>query len=557
MSISLKFKPILIAILTILLLSSSKIFAQNNKDSLQIYFELSDQYLESGNYAENLKVCLRALRLAEISENCAQISDSKRRVGIAHDYLKDHYQALKYLNTAFKQAEKCSIDSTAWRALRFMGGIYFGLNATDSAGAVIDSSEYYLNASLKKMLGSGKLDEIASNYGMLGEMYGRIKGDLETAEKNYLLSLDYAKRSKDKVALGYAHFRYAMHIIRNGNCDGTLHADTAYQLFQQTNELEGQLYILNGLAFAASKCGKAEDVYLYFTMREDVLDSIFSNELSNSVAQYQTLYETQNKELEIAKLEQKNRNKNYLLLSVFSVVSIGAIGLRMNYLKKKNILERKREQELKALQMERFREVLEAEEKERIRISRELHDSLGYLLSASKMNLSAIEIKDDPETTVNINKTAAIIDEASKEVRAISHNLMPATLIELGLNSAIRQMVNKIEGSTDLKIKLNVKLDGIIPDEKAISIYRIVQEIINNCIKHAKAKNLLLNIEQYDGLFSIESKDDGIGFDTNNINLSQGIGWKNIQSRVELMGGKINIVSAINKGTSIHISGLQ
>jgi tetratricopeptide (TPR) repeat protein len=462
--------------------------AQNNTtDSLLYYSKLSDSLLHSGDYAQNLKYCLRIKEIAEKNCNCHQIADSKRKVGIAYDFLLKRNDALKWLHASFETATACSDDSTSWRALRYIGGMYFGLGE-------MDSSRYYLHASLERMLKSDFYDEIASNYGMLGELYGRLLGHKEKAREFYLLSLDYAKRSKDLSAQGFAHLRYASHLVKNGDCDGKNHSDTAYTFFEKSKDMEGILYALNSLAFCSINCGKPDDIYHFLVSKETLKDSLFSKQISSEAARYSELFETKQKELEISSLQYKNQNKNYILIALI-ILLVAAITISLLlFNRRKIVMEKKRIEELQSLQLSRFRDVIEAEEKERTRIARELHDSLGYLLSAGKMNLSNIEITIQADSEQGLKKVMGIIDEASKEVRAISHNLMPSTLTELGLHSAIKQLIKKIENAGISSIDFSYEITSRLDSEKEINIYRIVQELINNCLKHARASKIILHL---------------------------------------------------------------
>ncbi len=205
-------------------------------------------------------------------------------------------------------------------------------------------------------------------------------------------------------------------------------------------------------------------------------------------------------------------------------------------------------------QRDSFRVVMEATEKERKRVAEDLHDGLGQLLSTAKLNLTAIETKDDAEEQKNLSTSIAILDEACQEVRHISHNMMPSTLIRLGLVSAIKEQARKINESG--KILVSVSISGFesrMDESREIAIYRVIQELLNNAIRYSNATDIEIKLEQLaDGyLFSI--KDNGKGFDPKVLELDKGIGWRNIRSRVDLLKGNIDLKTASGKGTVLNI----
>ncbi len=211
------------------------------------------------------------------------------------------------------------------------------------------------------------------------------------------------------------------------------------------------------------------------------------------------------------------------------------------------------------LEKNRFKVLIEAQEMDWKRIAGDLHDSVGQLLSLSKLHLSEIIDSSEapnPGHEVMLNRTAQIIDEACQEVRNISHNLMPGPLIRLGLVSAIKELVRKINSSRKVKVAFSSNISDIRFNEKIeISLYRIIQEIFSNILKHSEATDveITLNILENQRL-NLSIKDNGIGFDPEEIERSDGIGWKNIYSRLAIINGSMNIDSKKNHGTFIEIN---
>ena len=196
--------------------------------------------------------------------------------------------------------------------------------------------------------------------------------------------------------------------------------------------------------------------------------------------------------------------------------------------------------------------VIEAEEKERQRIAADLHDGIGQLLSAAKMNLSAVEDDVLESKKPIMEKAIALIHESAKEVRDVAHNLMPNVLLKKGLSNAVQEFLNKIDGRV-IQVKLhaegiNTKLESNV---EAV-LYRVIQECVNNVIKHSKASHLDIGITMDNEGISVSIEDNGVGFNPAQIK-SDGIGLSNTRSRIEYLKGQMDIDSSPGKGTLIAI----
>jgi signal transduction histidine kinase len=180
------------------------------------------------------------------------------------------------------------------------------------------------------------------------------------------------------------------------------------------------------------------------------------------------------------------------------------------------------------------------------------------MLSLSKLHLSEvmdISSKFTLEQDQLFSRSMQLIDEACQEIRNISHNLMPGSLIRLGLLAAIKDLIRKINTSKKIHITLDSNFEETRFDENVeISIYRVIQEIFNNILKHACASEVLISLRRSgEKNLELSIADNGIGFDTSEIANSSGIGWKNIYSRLTMINGSMEINSVKSNGTSINI----
>lgn len=210
--------------------------------------------------------------------------------------------------------------------------------------------------------------------------------------------------------------------------------------------------------------------------------------------------------------------------------------------------------ELNASQKQRFRNVMEAVERERKRIAIDLHDGLGQLLSTVKLNVSALEDHIHPEDEQIYDTSLHLLDEACTEVREISHNMMPSTLIRMGFLPALKESVANINKAGKLQVSIHAETYNSYPDEsRDVALYRVCQELLNNAIKYSQAKQVIIKLVQTDSRLFLSIKDDGRGFDTELLHSSAGIGWSNIYSRIGLLNGNVEVHSVLNEGTLVKI----
>ena len=195
------------------------------------------------------------------------------------------------------------------------------------------------------------------------------------------------------------------------------------------------------------------------------------------------------------------------------------------------------------------------QEKERQRIAVDLHDSLGGLLSAVKLQFDNIRLKLNGHFHADQYQHATrLLDTAVEEVRNISRNLQPGALRELGLVSALKDLINRFEGEAYPDIFFQYyNIDEKLDDMTALSIYRIIQELINNTIKHAGADEILIQLTTEGDDIVIEYEDDGKGFDPEKLVTKKGMGVENIQSRINYLKGSLSFNSRENEGVSYLI----
>lgn len=205
------------------------------------------------------------------------------------------------------------------------------------------------------------------------------------------------------------------------------------------------------------------------------------------------------------------------------------------------------------LQREKILAEITIRENEHRRIAGDLHDSLGPLLSAVKLNISSVDIESSSDRAI-LEKTGGYLDEIIGSLRRISHELLPNTLERKGLVEAIREFITPIRHRQSVNIQLYVLKEIRIPKEKEIHIFRMIQEIVENTIKHADAHNLQIGFSEDAGHLLCLIKDDGRGFDKEKVLAdSSGLGLRSLESRCEILNGVLTLDSMPGAGTNYFI----
>jgi len=237
-------------------------------------------------------------------------------------------------------------------------------------------------------------------------------------------------------------------------------------------------------------------------------------------------------------------------VSFFFAVGVFLIQKIFKYMKKV-------EQEKRDMEKTLLNAIIQAEETERKRFAKDLHDGLGPILSTIKMSLSSLtRIEKEDQTKKILRNTDMVIDEAIKSIREISNNLSPHILNNFGLNKAMRNFINKINYSDAIKIKFTSSFeDERFESNTEVVLYRVLCELINNTIKHAEATLISISMEKGPGKISCKYHDNGKGFDISSLSSMQhsGMGYSNMVTRIKSLNGNFNLTSEKEKGTNASI----
>lgn len=272
-------------------------------------------------------------------------------------------------------------------------------------------------------------------------------------------------------------------------------------------------------------------------------------------AQKETIIKQQ--ELNVINKELQLQKTNRMLASSIGgtiMAILSALLIYVHFRNKKKLHQEQLQTIQKEKELQLLQAVMQGEEKERSRIAKDLHDGVAGMLAAVKMHINSIATDmSEVKYTEGFQQGMKLLDESSQEVRKTSHNLMPEVLLQHGLDEAVRRYCNNVSNSSRLKLEYDVI--GDTPrfiDSFELSVYRIVQELLNNIVKHSKASEAIVQLSYQPGILTIAIEDNGIGVSKED-GIKDGMGLKSLQSRVKAMNGKIEFESTSGEGFNAYL----
>lgn len=481
---------------------------------------LASIFINMGDYQKGKEYAEKSLVLAKELKNDYAISSSTFNIATAELYMKDYDNALsryKEIEQIGKNTDDYIVILDGWQG---MADVYSALNQAGRA------EQYY-----KQVISLSK-GKNAPEY----EMYA------------YMGITDLYLKTKQ--------YSPAHETVQSG-------IKLAVEL--------GSKYELKDLYYKASDLAeKTGDLHAALDFRkkfELLSDSVLNEKNRSTITLVEAKYESEKKESQIRELEvekqlqqltirQKN-TLNYILIGAAATLLIISLLSYRNY-KQKQKLQQQRISELeKEKQLMATEAVLRGEEQERTRLAKDLHDGLGGMLSGIKYSFQTMKgnLVMTPENAQAFERGMDMLDSSIKEMRRVAHNMMPEALVKFGLDTALRDFCNDINQSGALEVNyqsIGMK-EAKLEHTSAVTIYRIVQELINNTMKHAAAKTAIVQVSKTNEVITVTVEDDGVGFNPVLLQQAKGIGWSNIRSRLEYLKGKLDIQSEPGKGTSVHI----
>lgn len=516
----------------------------DNEHYVLAQMQLGRLMADKGENVKALKLYQDALNEAERLHNKQQIAHIYKNIGAVYISWKKFTEALTYYEKAELLAKEVNDEVLVADCQNNKGTVYEQINNYDKAISAYKSALAVYTA--KNI--TPKISMSLSNLAIVYKF-----------QKNYTESLNYnqkalalSSKTGDKWMMSATYNNIGNLYGEMGNYKNAIaYCEKALQLAREIDAIEIIESTYDSMAEAAAKAGDYKNAYQYHRDFSDANRNFINIESANRLSELNVKYETERKQKLIQQQQFEISKRNYWLYGAIILLILMALVAYLIVRNNSYKQQKRLQAEIHKQQEIENRALFDGEQKERIRIARDLHDSIGQLLSVVKMNLSNLSTPNE-----NLNNTVKLVDQTITEVRHISHNLIPEEL-NFGLFAALEDMADKISATGKTQVQVNINEDARahrFEKSNELSVYRIVQEALSNIVKHAGAKVIELNVDLTGNAMLISVKDDGRGFDTGQIKNSTGIGWKNIAARVNLLNGNLQVHSEKLKGTQIEIS---
>lgn len=524
-------------------------FGLEKNDSIIIsvaYGNMGLSYAYQGIHDSALVYDFKALSIYDQLNNPYGIAGSYVNIGNTYIRLKSNKDAIDYLNKALSSFQEMEDKEGIAYSLTSLANVY---SETDSLRPV--AMNYYQQA-LKLVEELNDRFGIANTLKDMASLYEKEKDYEKVFELlNEVLAINRELGNQSGTTKT---------LIKLGNVSGSMqkyndafpYLIEALGIAEETGNIYDKQQVYLALAKANASVHNYKLAYEYDTLYSQISKTILNKEKLNQIIEVETKYETDKKqqenellfrdnEIKALEIERQANQRTALIIAFAFVVIAGFLVFNRMRLKQQNrILQEKKL---------RASAVFQTQEKEKIHLSKELHDGIGPLLSLIKLTITSL--KKDASNEKVINDIKDIASKGLKEVRNISHTLMPSLLEKKGLEPALKEFANQINGSNTLKVELTYSVTSELTQDMELNIYRIIQETLQNVIKHADATLATVKFNENENVYQLVLSDNGKGFDI--VKTSAGNGLINIQSRVDFLNGKIKMTSEIQKGTRFII----
>ncbi len=538
---------------------------QHDSSLAMIWNNIGIIHTNQGNFDEAIAAYYKGINYEELIGNAKGVAEGYNNIGVVHYYLSDMENTLLFL-------KKSTAISKEIGDLDILKKGYINIGAIHRYLGEYQEALNYYNEGLKISEDLNNQADINTCWHNIAEVYS-LMGKYEQSEAYYMKALVFNKQFDNKhgLALEYNNLG-SLYTKQDKYKQATNSFDAAYKIANESGFRKLKEDIYQGYATLYARKKEYQKAYEYNLLYLALKDSILNEENAKSIAELRTKYETAEKEKLLAteksrsdslkaesaildrrrieaELTTSNRNK----WIVFLVLAV--IGASLFYFAAVQRTKRKAQAEKDAaLIRERDKgltAVIEAQEDERKRISKDLHDGIGQQLSGLKMAFQRLEgklLEEIPHREQELKQLVNIISDSADEVRNISHQMMPRALTEYGLIPATEDMLSKSLAPTGINYEFeHYAIEGRLDERLEVSLYRIIQELINNIIKHSSAKQVNLQLFKNAGKIILIIEDNGKGFDQKST--TEGHGLLNIKSRLNSLHGEVNYSPSPGSGT--------
>jgi signal transduction histidine kinase len=509
---------------------------------------------KQGRLKEALQNQIEALKIYRQLNKDKWIGYTLNNLAIIHQNLGDYEKALEYHQEGLEY--RIRLNDTEGEATSYgnMANLYALIHDT------VRSISYYEKAiAISREL--KKEDLISGNLSNIGNIFLARK-EYSKALGLYQESLRIRERIGDSKGISSTLSRIGTVYVETQDYKKANEAlQRSLKIAQRISVPEEKLGALIALAKLKSLTHQTDSSFILMNRYIALKDSLYDTRLKQQIVDVQTQYETdkleqdlnlikKDKEFTEIKLQQR---KTEIWLLIFVIISITGAGIFLFY---------RHQQKQKAaviaerilVQEARINAVFQAQEEERRRIAKELHDGIGQTINAIKMNYTGLAEKiDQPELARDFKKVEKMLENAGSEVRNISHQMIPRELEQFGLIPAVEGMLALYFEKTPLEVQFeHTGFTERVEQKIELVLFRVLQELVSNVVKHSRANILNVQLIRFNTHVVLNVTDDGIGFNVDSMEKS-GIGLLNMASRIEAINGHLHFDSDPGKGTTVTI----
>lgn len=540
------------------LFESREIRVQQNqkKEQGDIFLNLGNVYYYQGNLDSCIYAFISALEIYEQAELPNFQSYALANLAYIYDAELDKPEKARvYFLKMLKIEKDLNSKNLVMNAYEGLGLYYMNRQRLDSATYYFDKTLELARSFQNKQMESHALSNLGSIQMSLG--------NLIRARDLFEASLAIKQAIDDKTGMLSTLNNCAQVEKEMGNFDQSLkYLNEVHQLaidldnkFQLKNILETKIDLSKQMS------NLTEAVKLY----EDYValnDTLLTNERLATIEELETKYETEKKQQQItlqasqlSRQQAQNQLKTVIIIGLIIAISLLMVIFLLNRsrtLKQQALLLLEAQTQLREAEIEA---AISTQEKERSRFAKDLHDGFGQMISILNLNLKSLEqgAKDNHEVFENSSK---ILEEMYQELKGICFNLMPQTLIRHGITSAINEFASRINQTEKFFVETDFfGMEERLTDVQEISLYRITQEWVNNILKYSDASRIIIQVTKDDGEITLLIEDNGMGFDLNQLKSGKGNGWRNMNTRANLISGALEIDSTPDtRGTTLIVN---
>lgn len=535
----------------------------SNVSKAELYYYLGNIHRVYKKYPDS--VIFYSLRSLYIHENLItpkqvkKIASLSKNLSIAYQKLKDHKNQLLYLRKAKNAYQELGSKRSLIYMLNNIGTYYSGVNN-------IDSSFFYYKMALNVDYDSKIKGSIYQNIGAI--FLGQLNNN-DSANYYFDKALNYNISESGLAALYFN--KGVISEEKKEYKKAISYYEKSFEYAIASNDLSTQMFAKENISNIYSNIGDYKKALL--ANKEYILlnDSIKNIEILENAKEIEEKFQNEklradNIAIEAEKDKESLEKRIWLIVLgsvILIVITTSTFTLKHSRRKRILALQEKELETQKNLTLLKEQEIttinamVEGQEKERKRVAEDLHDNLGNVIATLKMHFENLRInkekkKVDQESL--FNKTEGLIDEAYQKVRNMAHAKNAGVIANQGLLVAVKLMAEKVSSANTIQIEvIDYGMERRLENSLEISLFRIVQELTTNIIKHAQASQATINISQDEEDITILIEDNGVGMNTSQIDMQKGMGLHSIKTRVEHLDGSFTIDSTPSKGTTIII----